>query len=162
MFDNTLYTISIVMTMWWTTKCLHKNMPCMKSIKEDDNRSQPGSKSSGNNWILWCMKISSAAVGSASCVWFDRHIWCIASHLKVWILMILTQWIITIWINEMIEWHITNGHIKCSDVWPASPLTLQLAGRSYTSACKWWWAMSCCSCPWTRNIAPKNTSNVQR
>ena len=61
-----VYTISIVMTMRWATKCLHKNIQCMKSIKEDDDGSQPGSKVNGDHRIPRRTKISSAAVGSAS------------------------------------------------------------------------------------------------
>ena len=66
MFDNTCIYISVVMTMRWAAKCLHKNMQCMKSIKEDDDGSQPGSKVNGDHRIPRRAKISSAAAGSAS------------------------------------------------------------------------------------------------
>jgi hypothetical protein len=47
-------------------KHVHKNMHCLKSIKEDDDGSQPGSKVNGDHRMPWCTNISSATLGSAS------------------------------------------------------------------------------------------------
>ena len=47
-------------------KHVHKNMHCLKSIKEDDDRSQPGSKVNGDHQMPHCTKISIVTLGSAS------------------------------------------------------------------------------------------------
>ena len=69
---------SIVIATGWEGGS-HKNMQCIKSSKEDDNGSQPGSKVNGVHQIPHQTKISLATVGSASCA---RYAY----------LMYLTEW----------------------------------------------------------------------
>jgi hypothetical protein len=47
-------------------KHVHKNMHCLKSIKEDDDGSQLESKVNGDHRMPWCTNIFSVTLGSAS------------------------------------------------------------------------------------------------